>query len=126
MKVKTNQCCLYCIAAKPEHVLACGHSICDNCVRIFGEADKELEHCYNIGACILCKEPTNLKVVLKPPTAGVRILSVDGGGVRGIVPLEFLHLLQQKLGAQCKVQDMFDLAVGTSAGKVEQLYAMPS
>ncbi|TKA60681.1 hypothetical protein B0A55_12855, partial [Friedmanniomyces simplex] len=46
----------------------------------------------------------------------IRILSVDGGGIRGIIPLEFLHLLQRSLGSSCRIQDLFDLALGTSAG----------
>ncbi|KAK0866001.1 hypothetical protein LTR87_015181 [Friedmanniomyces endolithicus] len=59
---------------------------------------------------------THLLIRLKPPTAGVRVLSVDGGGVRGIIPLEFLHLLQRSFGSSCRIQDLFDLALGTSAG----------
>ena len=62
-------------------------------------------------------KPVQLTVQLKPPTAGIRVMSIDGGGVRGIVPLEFLDLLQRSLGPECPLQDFFDLAFGTSAGK---------
>ncbi|KAL9606564.1 MAG: hypothetical protein Q9179_000289 [Wetmoreana sp. 5 TL-2023] len=59
---------------------------------------------------------SSLSVVLKPPTAGINILSIDGGGVRGAVPLEFLSILQEILGDDCPIQDLFDLAFGTSSG----------
>lgn len=44
------------------------------------------------------------------------MLSIDGGGTRGVIPLEHLRLLQDALGPDCALQDMFDLAVGTSSG----------
>ena len=59
---------------------------------------------------------TEFFVRLKPPTAGIRILSIDGGGVRGIIPLESLSLLQQLLGPDCPIQELVDLGFGTSAG----------
>lgn len=66
--------------------------------------------------CLVCGKEAALLVRLKPPTAGVRIISVDGGGIRGIVPLEFLSQLQHSLGSSCRIQTLFDLALGTSAG----------
>ncbi|KAL8642303.1 MAG: hypothetical protein Q9228_000981, partial [Teloschistes exilis] len=62
-------------------------------------------------SCPMCEEGS-LSVILKPPTAGIRILSIDGGGVRGAVPLEFLSVLQELLGDECAIQDLFDLAFG--------------
>lgn len=118
--VLSNQCCLVCLSAKPEHVLACGQFLCDDCVRIFGKSNLKHDHCFDIKYCIHCSNKSQLTVFLKPRTAGIRILSVDGGGVRGIVPLEFLPLLQRKLGHECRVQDVFDLALGTSAGEPDE------
>ncbi|KAH8431446.1 patatin-like phospholipase family protein [Aspergillus melleus] len=43
------------------------------------------------------------------------ILAIDGGGVRGVIPLEFLVLVQESLG-RCPLQDLVDLGVGTSSG----------
>lgn len=103
------------VRRKPEQVFTCGHAICDVCVEIFGNAILEHEYCY-IVICILCQNG-NLVAKLKPPTAGVRILSIDGGGVRGVIPLEFLSLLQDLVGTACPIQDLFDLAIGTSSGK---------
>lgn len=112
----TNQCCLVCIFDKPEHMLECGHSICDNCARTFGRAVAQFEYTFKIQACMLRGSHSKLEICLKPPTAGIRVLCIDGGGVRGVVPLEFLQLLQDALGPLNRLQDLIDLAFGTSSG----------
>ena len=96
--------------------MLCDHTICDTCVEIFGEGLTGFESRYVIRKCPLCQLECALVVKLKPPTAGVRVASIDGGGTRGIIPLRTLGLMQQTLGSDCKVQDLFDMAFGTSAG----------
>jgi len=113
-QLQTNTTCLSCLQRKPEHVLTCGHAVCDTCVRIFGQALPASEYHYSIHTCILCRSGS-LTARLKPPTAGYRILSVDGGGPRGVIPLEFMGLIQD-LVCDCPVQDLFDGAWGTSSG----------
>ncbi|KAK0301575.1 hypothetical protein LTR82_018239 [Friedmanniomyces endolithicus] len=115
-KVRSNLFCSICALRPPEHVLKCRHAICDHCAKTYGDPRVTEEYTYIFRKCLACGTGTDLLIRLKPPTAGVRILSVDGGGVRGIIPLEFLHLLQRSLGSSCRVQDLFDLALGTSAG----------
>jgi patatin-like phospholipase/acyl hydrolase len=44
------------------------------------------------------------------------ILSIDGGGVRGIIPLACLVRLESRLGRLSR--DLFDMAAGTSTGAV--------
>lgn len=113
----SNVCCISCLASRPQHPLSCGHAICDDCVPRFGRPCPPQEFCYRLTICPVCgAQVTEQQIVLKPPTAGVRLLSVDGGGVRGVVPLQFLNLLQIALGPGGRVQDFFDVAVGTSAG----------
>lgn len=51
-----------------------------------------------------------------PPTAAGCLLSIDGGGTRGVATLEFLDILQDILGPHCPIQKLFDLAFGTSSG----------
>ncbi|KAL0323950.1 UNVERIFIED_CONTAM: Patatin-like protein 1 [Sesamum calycinum] len=59
---------------------------------------------------------------IRPPVNGnlITILSIDGGGIRGIIPakvLEFLESELQKLdGEDARVADYFDVIAGTSTG----------
>ncbi|KAG8375433.1 hypothetical protein BUALT_Bualt10G0099500 [Buddleja alternifolia] len=59
---------------------------------------------------------------IQPPMKGklITILSIDGGGIRGIIPakvLEFLESELQKLdGEDARVADYFDVIAGTSTG----------
>ncbi|GLU04305.1 hypothetical protein SLE2022_214600 [Rubroshorea leprosula] len=62
------------------------------------------------------------KSLLQPPTNGnlITILSIDGGGIRGIIPgtiLTFLETQLQKLdGEEARLSDYFDVIAGTSTG----------
>ncbi|KAF0322510.1 patatin-like serine [Colletotrichum asianum] len=51
----------------------------------------------------------------------LRILSLDGGGVRGIVELTILKRLEDLVGLGVPVGRFFDLMVGTSAGGIISL-----
>lgn len=115
LQMQSNRTCLYCLRRKPENVLTCGHGVCETCIQAFGRVETAAEYRYRIDSCLLCRSGS-LRVTLRPPTAGLRILSIDGGGVRGVVPLEHLYLLQNALGPTCKIQELFDLAFGTSSG----------
>jgi patatin-like phospholipase/acyl hydrolase len=56
---------------------------------------------------------------LKPRCAGARILTLDGGGIRGIVELSVLQALHNAVGlGDFAMRDMFDLIVGTSTGRI--------
>jgi patatin-like phospholipase/acyl hydrolase len=45
------------------------------------------------------------------------MLSIDGGGVRAVVPIQFLRALEKALGLNMPVQEHFDLSYGTSSGE---------
>ncbi|CAO2188593.1 unnamed protein product [Urochloa humidicola] len=57
-----------------------------------------------------------------PPAFGsiVTVLSIDGGGVRGIIPGTILAFLEEKLqeldGPDARIADYFDVIAGTSTG----------
>lgn len=45
-----------------------------------------------------------------------KILSIDGGGIRGIIPALILNYIEEKTGK--RISDMFDLIAGTSTGGI--------
>ncbi|XP_059071422.1 patatin-like protein 2 [Cryptomeria japonica] len=51
---------------------------------------------------------------------GARILSVDGGGVRGLIPVQLLKFLEKQLqkldGEDARLADYFNIMAGTSTG----------
>ncbi|HXB40292.1 MAG TPA: patatin-like phospholipase family protein, partial [Bacteroidia bacterium] len=44
-----------------------------------------------------------------------KILSIDGGGLRGVIPIIILQELEKRMKGK-RIQDMFDLFAGTSTG----------
>jgi hypothetical protein len=117
-ELKSHRSCFCCFMRMPEKVLACGHALCDSCIRVYGRRLPTERNTYMLPECVLCGvnyKPSYFQFV--PPTAGIRILSVDGGGVRGIVPLAFLQHLDRALAwLHSQVRDHFDFVCGTSAG----------
>ena len=111
--MKSNGTCLFCARRPPQHVLPCGHAICDNCVYRFGTPSFGLEYRYSLSRCTLCNSDERSLVRLKPPTSGFRGLAIDGGGTRGVIPLEIMRLLQSDLGDECSLNDFFDIVAGT-------------
>lgn len=67
-------------------------------------------------------EKAMCSVQLQPPTYGncVTILSIDGGGIRGIIPSVILGFLESELqkldGEDARLADYFDVVAGTSTG----------
>ena len=117
--LKSHKTCFFCIRRPPETALSCEHAICEKCVRTFGSLCRVRETYFEIRKCIQCLAEGNTRVRIKPPTAGVRVLSIDGGGVRGVVPLEFLSLLQVEVGNDISLESLFDQAFGTSSGELD-------
>ncbi|KAE8453842.1 hypothetical protein EG329_007618 [Mollisiaceae sp. DMI_Dod_QoI] len=114
----SNTSCLVCLMNTPEFRLPCGHILCAPCLQAYGNAKNdteiEIDSCPLPHSLLMWDKPWPIAV--KPPHAGVRVLCLDGGGVRGIIELEILKLIQKKLPTLIQIQSFFDLIVGTSTG----------
>jgi hypothetical protein len=115
----SHRSCFCCFMSTPEKVLVCGHALSDCCVKIFGQRSSTGNYTHVLPTCVLCGvnyKPSRFRLI--PPTAGIRMLSVDGGGIRGIVPLKFLQYLDRSLvWLHTQIRDHFDFVCGTCAGE---------
>ncbi|KAI5796092.1 acyl transferase/acyl hydrolase/lysophospholipase, partial [Pyronema domesticum] len=118
--IYSRSTCLCCLSRYPERGLPCGHTICEKCIQIFGQKSNPYGHIFRISRCPLCGDSREVTAHIKPPTAGVRLLSIDGGGIRGVLPLQALRSLETTFnyltGTSGPIQEHFDLAIGTSSG----------
>lgn len=118
--VSSEKTCLYCIRRRPQTGLQCLHSICHVCAGAFyGQhgSDNRLVH---IDRCLLCtKSMHDVFIRKQPPTATARVLSFDGGGVRGITEIESLVELQIRIALPYPVIQHFDICFATSCGELE-------
>ncbi|KAH8635555.1 hypothetical protein IG631_10956 [Alternaria alternata] len=123
--ILSHATCFCCLMQSPEHALRCGHVLCTQCVRAHGQRSQNATNTrclVNLGCCPLHPEETQWEVPcllrFKPEHAGVRLLCLDGGGVRGIVELEVLRAIQNQIGDRIPIQAFFDLIMGTSTGGI--------
>lgn len=110
--------CLSCLQRTQGDKMECGHAICDACVCIFGKLRKGLEYYYDLILCPICLTRVTFQSRQVPPTCRMRLVSIDGGGCRGVVSIGFIIELQRALALPYPVQEHFDFAIGTSTGKI--------
>jgi hypothetical protein len=108
--------CFTCMCGPPEYMLPCGHAICDNCVVIYGSTSSRAEYHIDLPECPICDEAVNLTIRQLPPTKGPIVISLDGGGVRGIIQLGLLRALEKRIGG-ISIAEVADLFAGTSVGE---------
>jgi hypothetical protein len=109
--------CLFCLSRFAEHQLPCRHAICDTCVIIFGQPTCGVEYHYDLVQCPMCQKPFQLTVRQLPPTKRPVVISLDGGGIRGMITLGLLRALERRLaGAVTTIAEIPDLIAGTSVG----------
>ena len=74
--------CYCCLFEPPEHVLPCGHILCTSCIRIYGRPRGntivEVQDCPIESGNTQNYHSWNFNVYLKPKTAGIRVLTLDG------------------------------------------------
>jgi hypothetical protein len=107
--------CFSCMCRPPEHMLPCRHAICDTCVVLFGTASSRAEYHTDLSKCPICEASLQLTVRRLPPTKGPILVSLDGGGVRGILQLGLLRELERRLGG-ISIAQFSDSCTGTSVG----------
>ena len=116
--------CIVCLFRRPEYFLPCRHGYCGVDVRRYGACVGQYRFAFD--SCLLCASPCESDFELAPPTRAPRILSLDGGGIRGIAILEDLLILQEALEPYLPgmpVQSHFDYCIGSSAGGLIALSA---
>ena len=121
--------CLCCMVEAHQVRLPCSHSLCEACFR-FASLPLPLSAnmlrvydgpllCRN---CPFCAKKVDVEKILRPPTAGLRTICLDGGGVAAMTSIELLVRLMESVtdgvGFEMPIQDFFDLWVGTSAGGI--------
>ncbi|KAF2752463.1 FabD/lysophospholipase-like protein [Pseudovirgaria hyperparasitica] len=116
--LRSERTCLGCTLRTPQYALECSHMLCENCVVIHGEQEQHHPYLYRVCVCPLCHMgmQREIRVRVHPPTAGVSILCIDGGGTRGIVPLTIMQRIQDCIGLPIPFQQYFKLAFGVSSG----------
>ncbi|TVY85512.1 Calcium-independent phospholipase A2-gamma [Lachnellula suecica] len=118
--MKSYETCLMCLRRRPQYGLSCGHCICEYCVMAFSSQIEPWT--FTVTRCLLCNQALpEMRISVKPNTATTRLLSIDGGGARGIIPLVFLRALEERIGLPYPVQENFDFAYGTSSGMYSSL-----
>jgi hypothetical protein len=116
--IQSSSTCLCCLRRRPQYSLSCGHTLCENCVLVFGDVDEHDPWMYRIQSCFLCGEemPEEVKIKIHPPTAGVGILCLDGGGIRGASSLRMMKRIHDRIGLPIPFQQFFKVAFGISSG----------
>lgn len=73
----SHKTCFCCLASSPVYKLFCGHIICKLCLEDYSEEDPET-YVRNVCKCPLCGLTVQQQFEMKPPTAGLRVLCLDG------------------------------------------------
>jgi hypothetical protein len=116
---KVHDYCPACILRRPEYGLPCGHMYCEHDIRHLGR--KIGRETYAVDECICCQARfTDVVFRFRPKTRGIRVLALDGGGIRGIIMLKCLQMLQSMLWVflpGMPIIELFDVCAGTSSGE---------
>ena len=108
---RSTPLCCFCLARPWTRLSRCSvHGVCDTCsFQILERIGHE---------CIICDSEVVTHAWKNDREAERgRILALDGGGVRGLIQLEVLAMLEEEIGLNLPLRCFFDLIVGTSIGE---------
>ncbi|KAL9619192.1 MAG: hypothetical protein Q9160_006201 [Pyrenula sp. 1 TL-2023] len=123
--------CYACLFDRPEYTLPCGHIICFKCLREFDESSPS-ERYPGIAihkSCVLCSssecgteqsQEWPYKMEYLPTASGIRVLSLDGGGVRAIIELSILKRLERLIGLNMHIGGLVALGLGVHNLNVDE------
>lgn len=112
--------CICCLFQPTEALLPCGHMLCTECIRSFGQQKSqtlvEVLECPLEASHSTHSEPRS--IYLMPEAAGVRVLALHNGGIRSIIQIEILKLIEKELHGKIPIQSFFDMVIGEGTGGV--------
>lgn len=102
----------------PEKVSSYKHALCDVYIQTFGRSSLCEKYTFAVQVGPLYGVPDEDTVfTFIPPTAGIRILTLDGGSVRGVVELAVIKQIHAGFSRlRIPLLEFFDYICGTSAG----------
>ena len=115
-KLYSNVTCISCLARRPENPLSCRHSFCDPCIVIHRQMYLEEPWRFVLSTCPLCEVANSTPVQIKPYTAGVRCLVMDGADVQDY---EILEEVEKGLTINIPLREQFDVVNGSGLGQCD-------
>ena len=82
----------------PKKVLNCSHTLYNICIKIYRRQLSLIKYNYYFLFYVLCASlyrASNFQFM--PPSTSIYILSINGGGIRGVISLIFLIYIEQAL-----------------------------
>lgn len=117
MTLHSSTTCLICLNSSPTTHLTCGHTLCDPCTVICATASACEDRNIAIESCPFCGAVNQRIITMRPKTAGLRILDLDGPPTCKLAMWQFLRDIQYYTGLPMSIREHFDLAFGSNIGK---------
>lgn len=111
--IYTRLACSVCLVQSSTFTLDCRHRLCNACVARIGQESSPWR--FQLASCLLCQSQTQSPLIMKPPTAGLRVLQVDG--TRPMIMWQLLRELRQSTSLNSvPFWEHFDSALGNDFG----------
>lgn len=115
LSVSSLATCCFCLIREPSHTSSCRHRLCSLCVMACGKMQDPWR--FHVLRCPLCHASNQSPFLLKPRTAGARVLEISGANPENT--LQFLSDLQHKVGlTTMPLREYFDIVIASDCGRV--------